>query len=182
MVGLVAVLVVANIALAASIWLKKDETAKPQEQRGDARDYLIKSLALTKAQIKSFDSLRKSHFERMRRYREQMRQAKDALFAQLKQPPHSEADGLAKRIGELQATMDLETFEHFSSLRSVLTLQQAQTFDNTIQEVLRTMAPGGQRPPRPGEGMPGGNDRMGPPPGEGFDGPPPPEGERPPHS
>lgn len=177
LVGLVAVLVVANIALVATIWLKKQDATAQPAARGDARDYLISSLSLNNAQVKSFDSLRKEHFERMRGYQNGMHRLKDALFEQLKWPRNAQADSLAKKIGDLQATIDLETFEHFSQLRNLLNSQQSQKFDSTIQEVLRTMAPGGPRPPRPGGGIQNPGDRMGPP----DEGPPPP-GDAPPHS
>ena len=65
MVALIALLVLANIALVATIWFKKDDVAKPPQR--DARDYLVKTLSLNEAQVKSFDSLRKGHFERNER-------------------------------------------------------------------------------------------------------------------
>src|SRR5437763_736656 len=120
LIGLVALLAAANIVMAASIWLKKDEAGRPQPQGGDAREYLVKSLSLNNAQVKAFDGLRKAHFERMKGYKEKMRELKDGLFAQLNKPRSTHADSLAKQIGELQATIDLETFEHFSGLRSLL--------------------------------------------------------------
>ena len=65
----------------------------------------------------------------------------------------------------LREDIDKETFNHFSQLRELLNHEQVQTFDNTIQEVLRTMGREGRpdRPPPPHRnGMPGE-----PPPGEG---------------
>jgi hypothetical protein len=169
LVTLVMVLVLANIGLAASIWLKKEE-AKPQkgtQPKGDAREVLISSLSLSQMQVHTFDSLRKEHFDRVRLYREGMRALKDQFFAQLSEPRNAHTDTLAKMIGEVQAKIDLETFDHFSKLRSLLNKEQQQKFDETIQDVLRTMAPKGPGP----QGLPG--RRMGPPP---HDGPPPPDG------
>lgn len=174
-----AVLVVVNILMAASIWLKKDGAVPPQPP-GDARDYLLKTLTLTDGQTKAFDSLRRGHFERMKAYKTQMRNAKDGLFAGLKEPHAAQTDSLAQKIGSLQATIDLETFNHFSQLRQLLTADQAKKFDGVIQNVLRTLDPRAPRPEgfAPRGGGPGG--RTGPP-GEGPDGMrPPPPGSEPP--
>ena len=177
LVGLVALLVVANIALVATILLKKDEVNKQPLFKGDARDYLISNLSLDGVQIKRFDSLRQEHFKRINDYQTTMRFLKDRLFGLLRENDTNRIrtqikDYLQQKIGDVQANIDLETFHHFYQLRSFLNEQQRQKFDNTIQEVLRTLAPGGLRPPRPGGGMQNPDDRRGPPPGEGPDGPP----------
>ncbi len=177
LVGLVAALVVINVALVATIWLKKDEVKRPP-QGSDARDYLVQSLHMTDVQIKAFDILRREHFDRIKNYKDALRFTKDKLFALLSNTDRNEIkDTLAKQltdvIGKLQEKIDKETFEHFSQLRSILTPQQKQKFDTTIQRVLRTMGP---RNPQPGDPSRNGM----PPPGEGPDGPPPPDGE-PPH-
>jgi hypothetical protein len=156
LIGLVALLVVVNLALVASIWLKKEKDVRPKV--GDAKDYLVEQLSMTPSQVRSFDSLRKGHFERMRKYQDEMKYLKETLFNQLKEtsPQH---DLVARKIGELQTRIDLETFDHFSRLRSSLSEEQKKKFDNIIQIVLRSMAPGGGPLPgfRPGE--------EGPPPG-----------------
>jgi hypothetical protein len=82
-----------------------------------------------------------------------MRSLKDQLFNQLKGPHISAVDSLANAIGTLQAKLDLETFDHFSQLRAILTKEQAIKFDDVIQDVLRTMAPKQGPPPRDGNGQ-----------------------------
>ena len=89
-----------------------------------------------------------------------MRGLKDEFFSQLSAPRNANTDTLAQRIGIVQAQIDLETFDHFSQLRSLLNEGQAKKFDNVIQDVLRTMGPrqgpppGGQRR-RSGDPPPG---------------------------
>ena len=101
----------------------------------------------------------------MNGYRNEMRKLKDGLFEQLKWPANAQIDTLTRKIGELQTIIDKETFNHFSQLRELLNKDQAEKFDNTIQDVLRTMGregrPDGPPPPHR-EGMLGG-----PPPVEG---------------
>ena len=155
LIGLVTALVVVNVVLLAILWLKHDNNT--QLPRRDAKNYLVKNLSLNKEQEHSFDSLRKDHFERMRNYQEAMRHLKDDFFNRLSQP-NSKPDSIGKQIGELQTKIDLETFGHFSKLRSILNEDQQKKFDNIIQDVLHTMAPRGgppmdgdrQSPPPPG--------------------------------
>jgi len=156
---LIASLVLINIVLLAVIWLEKD-TGTPPERGKDAREYLLESLSLSKKQIDSFDSLRKKHFEKIQYYQQQMRVAKDNLFGQLTQPEMNSADTLAQIIGAIQTKIDLETFSHFSQLRSLLNVEQKEKFDKVIQQVLRNMGPrggpppGDRRRPRPGLSSP----------------------------
>lgn len=171
LIGAVVALVVINIALVAFVWLRKDGNA--QQRGGDAREYLIKTLSLNEQQQKTFDSLRDGHFEKMKGYNEQMHHLKDALFEQLKSAGNPSADSIAQKIGQMQTKIDLETFNHFSQLRAILTKEQAEKFDNTIQDVLRTMGPPGRNGPPPGNRPDG--DR---PPLNGDR--PPPDGDRPP--
>lgn len=159
--GLVAFLVLINIALLTFIWLKKGSGQPPL--RGDARDYLIKELSLNESQVKSFDNLRKGHFEKVHQYREQMRELKDSFFNQLQGPRNAQTDTLAQRIGGLQTKLDLETFDHFSQLRALLNGEQIKKFDQVIQEVLRTMGPG-EGPPPPKGGLHPGPPPLGSPP------------------
>ena len=67
------------------------------------------------------------------------------------------ADTSAQIIGAIQTKIDLETFSHFSQLRSLLNVEQKEKFDKVIQQVLRNMGPRGGPPPggrrRPGPGL-----------------------------
>jgi hypothetical protein len=145
--ALVVVLITVNIALIATLWLKKDHN--PVYPPRDAKNYLVESLSLTTDQVNSFDSLRKEHFERMKGYQDEMRHLKDNLFSRLNQP-NANPDSLSQKIGELQGRIDLETFDHFSKLRSILNEGQKNKFDNIIQDVIRTMGPRGGPPPPEG--------------------------------
>ena len=156
---LITVLVLTNLGLMIFIWSEKEENRLPPPIR-DAREYLGKTLALDDKQLQSFDSLRKIHFEKVTNYRKEMRGLKDEFFSRLSAPRNAKTDTLAQRIGIVQTKIDLETFDHFFQLRSLLNKEQGEKFDNVIQDVLRTMGPrqgpppGGQRR-RPGDPPPG---------------------------
>lgn len=165
LVGLVVALVIVNLGLVAFLWLSKDEKSLPPQGR-DARNFLVRELSMDEQQVKLFDSSRRQHFEKMRKYNEEMRFLKDRLFGLLKEenvPKKNEMVSiLNENISKIQAAIDLETFDHFSKLRSILNDEQKRQFDTLIQEVLHTMAPRGGPPPDD-------RDRQGPPP---TDGPP----------
>jgi periplasmic protein CpxP/Spy len=145
----IAVLVLTNLGLMIFIWSEKEESRIPPPIR-DAREYLVKTLALDDTQLETFDSLRKIHFEKVSSYRKEMRGLKDEFFSRLSAPRSADTDTLAQRIGIVQTKIDLETFDHFSQLRSLLNKEQTKKFDNVIQDVLRTMGPR-QGPPQGGQ-------------------------------
>ena len=155
LVGLVALLMIANIGLVATIWLKKDEAFKAPH--GDARNYLVKTLELNEEQVKAFDSLREKHFERINNKRRMIAFLKDRLFGMLSENQNSQTKNelmtsLFQKLSELQEDIDKDTFEHFSQLRQLLNDKQKQKFDTTIQQLLRNLGPlpeGGQGPPPP---------------------------------
>lgn len=178
LVGLVAVLMVVNIALLATIWLKRNGTTGPPAFKGNARDFLVDTLSLNDSQVRNFDSLRQAHFKKIDDDKRKLLFLRDRLFALLSEKDTSRIktqikDFLQQKIGEVQADIDLETFRHFYQLRSTLNEQQKQRFDSVIQNVLRTLDPRGNGPggPMPHEA----------PPDEGRDGmlPPPPNGPPP---
>ncbi len=157
LVGLVALLMIANIGLVATIWLHKDYVINSSRPR-DARDYLVKTLELDEGQVKAFDSLRKVHFERMDEKKKMVQFLKEKLFHLLGENQTSEAKNklmmdITKIIGELQEDIDREIFDHFSQLRLLLNDQQKKKFDTTIQQVLQNLGPGPEgnnAPPKDG--------------------------------
>lgn len=142
-------LVLTNMVLLAIIWIKKDEAVKPQH--GDARTYLVKNLSLNDRQVKTFDSLRQGHFEKMDESRRKLQFVKDRLFTLLSDKQNDSVKErligyLKEKIGELQGELDVETYNHFYHLRSALNVGQKQKFDSTIKDLLRNMATKESRP------------------------------------
>ena len=151
-----------NLVFLGYIWLERKDETKTIQQPKDARDYLVKELRLNETQQQQFDSLRKGHFEQMKNDREETKRWKDAFFGKLKDGNGSGDNSIAQQIGALQAKIDLNTFQHFASLRNICTEEQKKRFDEIIEEVLRNMGRGPGRPDGPPPG-----DRQGPPPPDG---------------
>jgi len=164
----VALLVLCNVALVLTIWLKPGQTPGPQHE--GPRDFVVKTLNFTDEQIKSYDKLIADHQEAMHRLRKQAMECRQQLFSNLKKevPTGRETDSLAMVIANTQKEIELVTYTHFAQVRALCTVPQKATFDGIISDVIKRMngGPRGDRPP---------GDRQGPPPpGEGTPPPGPP--------
>src|SRR6476660_5266187 len=84
LVTAITILAVVNLGFLGYIWLQKKEGTKEIQKPKHAGDYLVTGLKLNAQQQQQFDSLRKGHFEQMKKDREEMRGLKDAFFGQLK--------------------------------------------------------------------------------------------------
>jgi hypothetical protein len=149
----VAVLAVVNIALVAIIWMQQKRPQSEAQRPHDARELLVKELAMNSNQVKVFDSLRKIHFKEMDNYRNEMHELKDSFFSRLDDSTYS-PDSTAGSIGRVQSKIELSTYNHFAELRNILDKNQQEKFDGIIQDVLRNMGPGvpdGHGGPPPGE-------------------------------
>ena len=159
----VILLVIANIAVLATIWLTHN---KQRPERGTPADYLVKELGLNNEQQNKLRSLAEQHHERSLNIREQIKEARHDLFKLLKEPgvddstKKAAADNVAKNLEQL----DLLTFDHFKEVRTICTPAQQKKFDEIIEEVLQMIASGplrgrpgmnnGERMPPPGDHMP----------------------------
>ena len=156
----VILLMVANIALLATIWLTHNKQRPP---RGTPDDYLIKELGLNDEQQTKYHDLVKQHRRQSEEIRGQVKDARHELFKMLSQPGIADstkktaADNIAKQLEQL----DLLTFDHFQQVRAICTPQQQKKFDEIIEDVLQMIASGPPppRPPREGEQPPPGDHR-----------------------
>ncbi len=193
----VVVLLLANIATLTTFWLKKENTKLPpppqQQGGGGPFAFLVKELSFDSVQVIAYRKLRDEHQKDVEGYRKEMREAKDALFALLKEPSTNEGSlqNALNNIGEKEKNFDRIVFMHFQKVRALCTEVQQKKFDEVIQEALRMVPSGPQRqgpPPRregdmgkDGPPPPGSEDNPGPPPPGKADGnrpPPPQDGNR----
>ena len=173
LVWAVILLLLCNIALVLTIWLKPAVQSGP---RGESpRDFVIRNLKFTDEQVRQYDVLVHEHQQAMRRLRHEAMDYRRALFAHMKNDGKASlnTDSLAQLIAANQKQIELVTYEHFRVVRTLCNDAQKAEFDNIIGDVIKKMnGPGnGPHPPRPGG--------EGPPPPDG-ERPPPPEGQRPP--
>ena len=185
-IAITVLLLLLNTTLLGFLWFGKKSTASapapgPTGGPGMVENLLKEKLSLTDDQVKQFRVLREAHFSLNKKLMDSLHIQKDQLFSMLgKSAANSAAvDSLTNIISRIEKQKDLNTFDHFSKVRGMLTPEQQGKFDVVINDILRMVAgpqPGGRmpapmrgdRPPPPCEGHP--------PPGEG----PPPGEEHPP--
>jgi protein CpxP len=162
----VGLLVLCNIALIATIWIRsgKDGT----QHRESPRDYVIRNLNFSDEQIQKYDVLIKAHRVAMRRLNDEANEYRTALFANLKngQKADNSTDSLTSLITNTQKEIEVVTYNHFAEVRALCTEAQKTEFDNIISDVIKKMNGRPPHPPHEGHGPP--------PPHNGP--PPPPDG------
>ena len=152
----VLLLVVLNVCLLVSIWLKQngqspDEMRRPPNGE-KAADFLLEQLKFTEQQKAAFEKLKEAHHHSMDSLREISKEVHQLFFDNLKNEKQDTAkvNELARAIANNQTQCELVTFNHFKEVRKLCNDKQKATFDEIIQEVLRRMArPGGPPPPKP---------------------------------
>jgi protein CpxP len=166
----VVLLVLCNIGLMLTLWLKPQVDGGGPPRRESPRDIIVRQLKFTDEQVKQYDVLIREHQDSMQRLRDGAKNYRQQLFENLKNTSGNSgfADSLSNLIGNNQARIESVTYDHFSKVRSLCTDNQKAEFDRIIVDVTSKMSgPGG---PHPQDGPPPG--REGP--------PPPPRGDCPP--
>ncbi len=165
----VLLLVLCNIGLIVTIWLKPHH-GEPPPHGASPRDYIIRELKFSDDQVKKYDVLIRDHQQAMRRLRHDAMDYRKQLFANLKNENQKNnfADSLSQLIAANQKEIELVTYNHFAQVHDLCNDTQKKDFDNIIGEVIKKMN-GGPGAPHPPTG-----DGQGPPPGEKGDEPPPP--------
>lgn len=153
LIGLVIILIVANIASIAIFWTKDFKPATMQ-QRATPAEFLIKELQLTEVQKQQFETLKKEHQEAAGTLRKEVKDAKEELFDMLKtgSVPDTVKQAAVRKISMHTEELDLVTFNHFEKVRAICNPTQQKRFDEIIKEVTKMI--GQQGPPKPGGGRP----------------------------
>lgn len=159
------------INLGLLLYLLFGNSAKrPIPQRGQLLESMLN---FDEEQNAQFETLKDAHHEVITKNNEKIKVLKNRLFTNIKNDEENDASATAERIGELTATIDLETRKHFKEVRALCNEEQKQKFDDFLKEVLagnRPMNAPNRLGPPPGGGRPGMEvgrppmDRMQPPP------------------
>ena len=163
LIGSVIVLIIANVAILATIWYMHHKQVTHQ---GTPADYLVKELSLNDEQKNKLHELAAEHHQQAQKISQQIKNARDSFFSLMKQPNISDSikKAASGKIANYLEQLELLTFDHFQQVRAICTPEQQKKFDDILQEVLRMVAPPGDH-----------HGPEGPPPGDGEHMPPPPE-------
>lgn len=169
-------LVLCNVALLATIWLKPSAPQEGGPRHETPRDYVIRNLRFTDEQIKNYDALITLHRRAMDSLGKDAMDSRRQLFRNLKIENGGilSPDSLAVTIAGIQKEIELVTYRHFAQVRTICRGEQLAQFDMIIGEVIKKMNGHGGPPPR--GGRPGGLHDGPPPPPDDHEGPPPPDG------
>lgn len=151
----VIVLALMNVALLAFIWFGHQHNQR-LINGGGGLTVLTEKLGLSISQEEQLEKLRQEHFRRMEPLRRESRESRDRLHSLWADGGTQEqVDSLSSRIGEIQAQIESNTFQHFSEIRAICNPEQKKIFDQIIKDVLRQgerqqgspQRDPGQRPP-----------------------------------
>ena len=177
LIGLVLLLVLANITSIGMFWLGKP-TQKPDRQKGTPSEFLINELKLDKKQQDQLEIFRQEHKLAADLLREQLAIRKNIFFKLLQQPALADTQIINAENAVTATTqkLDLLTFDHFKKVRNICTEIQKEKFDKIIGQVAHIIGNPGNPPP-PGEKRlpPNNADDNKPPNNEQDDRPAPPE-------
>lgn len=184
---LTAMLVVCNLALIATVWLRPQTQVQyninpGRGHRGGPLKY-DDQLNLTKEQQAKFKEITTDQQRRIDSLKRLAKAVREQFFSNVSAslPDQQQVEKLSAQLGDYHRLIELETYNHFRQVRAILNADQQKIFDEIIKDVLTRMP---EQPHFKGDGMgPGGQHRDrpdgpdGPPPGDGL---PPPDGEGPP--
>ncbi|MBC7588519.1 MAG: hypothetical protein H7178_09175 [Chitinophagaceae bacterium] len=149
-------------------------------------------MAFDSAQVIAYAKLRDEHRSEVESYRNAINNAKDSLFALLKQPAANEdvLQNALSHVGEKEKMFNQFIFLHFKKVRALCNVTQQPKFDKVIQQAIRMGQAGPQNqgfPPRDrlphGDRPPTRNEEGQEPPRDNEHGgykPPPPSDQHPP--
>ena len=171
----VILLALCNICLLLVMWIKPHSLFGPPHKEMP-RDFVIRNLKFTDDQVKKYDALISNHRHAMDQARDEANNYRRQLFENLSQQGkfNTDADSLARLIGNDQRQIEIITYNHFVQVRAICTDTQKTEFDKIIVEVTKMMHGSGHRGGPPHGAPRNGKDDSHPPPREQ---PVPPENE-----
>lgn len=178
--GVVVLLVVANIASIAMFWLGRPSNKMPIHERGKGTPaaFLIKELNLNEKQQDQLEILREAHKQAAEPLREELGKNKQLFFEllQLQNVTDSQKINAEKKVIAVTEKLDLLAFDHFYKVRNICTEKQKEKFDKVIMNVAQILGnPGSPHPPNDRPPPPNDGNRDRPPRNEQDNKPPPPE-------
>ena len=171
---LTGLLVLCNIGLLATLWLKqgfgvgtgigmRPPNAPPTNGVGPI-NFVIEKIGFSNEQVTKYDLLITEHKTAMNKYKKEGKELREQLYSLLKTENKNEQliDSIATQIANNQKQIELYTYHHFAAVRNLCNPTQKTEFDNVLLDVLKNM----NRPAPPGGGGGGHPHGMHPPPPE----------------
>ena len=136
-------LIVLNIGTLSYLFLKKSEKPPGRNGRGKIIEYLSDELKFSNEQLNAVKKMHEENRERIDKIKAEDRELHDRYFDGLNENTIDSAkvDSLATLIAANRKKIEIQTFYHFSRIRTICTEEQKLKFGSIVNEALRMMAP-----------------------------------------
>ncbi len=143
LISIIIFLLLMNLAMLVFFLVLNNRAPKDfhQHDQNGMSGLLQKEVGFTKAQLDSYQALRKSRSDKVHLLFEDLRKAKANFYELMSTSKVSDSSVIkaADLIAEKQKTLDLQMFNHFQMVRNICTPDQLQKFDTTIKKVITRM-------------------------------------------
>ncbi len=136
---LLMVLLVTNGIMLFLLTKKEEKPKEPQLSRSERMIKRVQEeLALDSAQVKQYLALRAHRDSTLNPVQREMREKKNAMMQLLRVDslPKDSLMAAAKKIGESQALIELEYFNHFKRMMQMLKPEQQPKFDSLLYRMV----------------------------------------------
>jgi periplasmic protein CpxP/Spy len=148
--AIIAVLALINIATLGSLWLSQPAMGNTDRPRPHRQGFFIEQrLNFTEKQAEEYRQMRQEYFEKARPYFEEIKQKKRLLYQHMQGSNGTQVKDVAHQLGQLQAELEMLTFEHFTEVRDISNDDQKIQLDSLMERMLERAV----RPFPRGEGM-----------------------------
>ena len=141
------ILLLINIGSLAFMWFDRPHHGSPPpHEGGDAMEFLIRELQLTAEQKNQLEELREQHHNATEPLQRASRKLHDQYFNMLGNANTDSATVVqtADSMIAIQKQIELNTYYHFKSIRTICTPEQQKKFDEVVADALHQMA---RKPP-----------------------------------
>jgi len=140
-------LIVLNIGTLSYLLLNRPGNSRGPGGRERIIEFLSEELNFSSEQRAQVMKLHEENREQIEEIQAEDRKLHDHYFNYLNQnnPDSAVVDSMATLMSHKRKQIEIQTFYHFSMVRTICTEEQKAKFDRIINDALRMMAP---RPPR----------------------------------
>ncbi len=142
-------LLLLNLGTLGFLFLNGKDNRREHEGRREPKQIIIKKLHFDANQQKKYAKLIEWHHEEITRLDDNIRQAKNELYAQLNQVETNSKtnDSLIALINSYQKQVEKTHFKHFEDIKKLCHPKQLEDFNELTEALSRIFAP---KPHRPG--------------------------------
>jgi Spy/CpxP family protein refolding chaperone len=139
LVTIIVLLLITNIAVLSYFMFSHKRNSDNHGKNRSGFDMLLKQeVGFTDEQTAQFSELRKTHWATAKQKMEALKQVKQNLFNLTKEENVSDSviNQLADSIALLQKQIELNSFQHFKSVRKICTPEQQPIYDSLMKKII----------------------------------------------